>query len=617
VKDRSLVTEQHVRTHTLLKFRIAFVSLFVLVLFCFATVASAQGPFAYVAISSDNTVSVYDLSTNLLVASIPVGASPFVPAVTPSGAFVYVANFFGASVSVIDTATETVVATIPVGSFPKGIAITPDSSTVYVAVPGTNVVSVISTATQSVIANVPVGMNPGFLAVTPDGKFVYDANADSVSVISTATNTVTASISIGLALQFIAISPDGKTAYVTDSSSNSVFVIDIASNTVSGTIAVSNQPEGISISPDGTTAFVVENSVGAEAVVNLASNTVIATVPVGSNPRGSAVTPDGAFLWQTNLNSTFISVISTVNDTVTDFPVGGSSSGLAIAAAPVTSQSITQPLSPTAPNQFSFASHNFTVQYPAGTSFSGVDMTVVAAQASQATFKQRVAGTAFANATCIVYTGAGGNCVDYHVSCSASMGGAISCPSTATPSISVKTSFDTQQQIINPAFLTTPIGTNAWSNIFDSFSLQRIDPTVKGRTKGFSEFVAAELGATNSQGAATFQFLWPLRQEDARVFRAGSVIPALFRLTSIANPKKPVTDAKANISLQMVADAEGNATSDSIVEEGCEIGHFGGIYFFFLNTKHFESGKYVLTVYGNAFSAQQVEFTITQQTRHE
>ena len=119
-------------------------------------------------------------------------------------------------------------------------------------------------------------------------------------------------------------------------------------------------------------------------MLDLASNTVIATIPVGSVPQGSAVTPDGAFLWQTNSSSTFISIVSTASNTVAiNLPVGGSAIHVAMGAAPPTVESITQPLSPTAPNTFSFGPHNFTVQYPAGTSFSGVSMTVVAAQATQ------------------------------------------------------------------------------------------------------------------------------------------------------------------------------------------------------------------------------------------
>ena len=181
----------------------------------------------------------------------------------------------------------------------------------------------------------------------------------------------------------------------------------------------------------------------------------------------------------------------------------------------------------------------------------------------------------------------------------------------SAPSITVKTSFDTQQQIINPGFLTAPIGTNDWSNIFDAFYLQRIDPTVKGRTKGFSEFLAVVLGASDPQGAANLQFLQPLQQEDPRTFPVGFVIPASFELTSIAHPGRPVTDAKAQATVQMVSQLNGIATPQSPSEPVCEIEHIGGFYFFFLDTRHYAPGIYVLTVYGDAFSGRQVQFTIT------
>ncbi|MGH9645029.1 MAG: choice-of-anchor D domain-containing protein, partial [Terriglobales bacterium] len=277
-----------------------------------------------------------------------------------------------------------------------------------------------------------------------------------------------------------------------------------------------------------------------------------------------------------------------------------------------TSESKTQPLNSTGPTQFQFDNntHNFTVQYPAGTSFSGVNMTVTAAQTPQATFQQRVAGTPFANAICIVYEGEAGYCEDYQVNCTGTSGTSISCPSEPTPTISVKTSYDTTQSIINPGFLTAPIGTNQWENIFTAFYLQRIDPTTKGHTTGFSEFFAVDLGATDKQGAGVMQLLWPLRQEDPRAFIAGIPIPVAFRLTSIVNPRKPVTDAKAGLSVVMVSDASGNATSNTVLEAASSFRNVGGLYFYFLDTRQYAPGTYILTVYGNAFAAQEVQFTI-------
>jgi YVTN family beta-propeller protein/probable HAF family extracellular repeat protein len=576
----------------------------------------STGPYAYVPISNGNVVSVYDTTFNLLTASIPVGAAPFDAAVSPNGMFVYVDNSSSSTVSVINPSCNAVIATIPVGpagSIPSGIAVSPDSSTIYVAAHGSNVVAVIDAATNTVKTTVPVGDYPFLLAITPNGQYVYVPNfqSNNVSVISTATNTVVATVPVGLAPQSVGITPDGRSAYVTSTSSNLVDVIDTASNTVVQTIPVNNGPLAAIVAPNGTYAYVSEYSGATTAVINTANNTVIASIPVGGTPYGSAITPDGAFVWQTNWSASSVSVISTAtNSVVATIPVSGYDFNVAIGPAPPTSQSITQPLSPTAPNVFNFGAHNFIVQYPPGTNFSGVNMTVTAALTTTQSFSERLVGTQFARATCIVYSGTGGNCVDYEVTCSSTSGGTISCPSVSTPAITVKTSFDTLQQIINPGFLTTPIGTNNWTNIFEAFYLQRVDPTVKGRTQGFSEFVAVDLGATNQQGAGTLQLLDPLRPTDARIFPAGTVIPVRFTLNSLANAAVRITDAVAGISVVQVTDANGNASGDVVLESRRAFEHCDGIYAYALHTEGYAPGSYVLTIYGNAFPAQQVQFTL-------
>ena len=290
--------------------------------------------------------------------------------------------------------------------------------------------------------------------------------------------------------------------------------------------------------------------------------------------------------------------------------------GSAVLQPPPTSESITQPLNPTAPNVFSFDNdvHNFAVQYPPGASFSGVTMTVNAVQTLQTTFQQRVAGTPFATAVCIPYQGENDYCEDYQVTCMDESGNSVACPSESTPSIAVKTSYDTEQAIINPGFLMAPIGTNEWTNIFDSFYLQRIDPTTKGKTTGFSEFFAVSLGASNAQGAGQFTFLAPLQQSDNRIFPAGTLIPVEFQLASTAQPGQPVTDATAGITVTMVSDANGNPASKIIFEKSSPFRFEGTRYVHYLRTEGYAPGTYNITVYGNAFAAQQVQFTLPART---
>jgi YVTN family beta-propeller protein len=454
---------------------------------------------------------------------------------------------------------------------------------------------------------------------------VYVSGVGStIAVINANTNLVESTFSIPVPAGGYngdagpAMNSSGSIGYVAQDVASvtpgTVTVISIPGNEKTATIQVGTQPEDIVITPNGAYAYVSNVGSNNVSVIDTSNNSVIATTAVGNQPRAIALTPDGAFAYVGNYADSTLSVIQvSTNSVVATIPMP-SPFGILIPSKAPTTQTITQPLSPTAPNQFNYGPHSFTVQYPPGTSFSGVSMTAVAAQATQISIQQRLAGTPFANAACIVYSGAGGNCVDYQVTCANTGGSKITCPSESTPTITVKTSYDTSQSIINPGFLTTPIGTNNWTNIFDSFFLQRIDPTTKGRTSGFSEFVAVDLGATNSQGAGTFQFLAPLQSNDERIFPVGTSIPVSFKLTSVANPGVPVTDATAGITVVMISDAGGNPTSNLVLEKPAAFVFSGGDYVYSLSTTGFAPGVYNVTVYGNAFVAQQVQFTLPAPT---
>src|ERR1017187_4935941 len=108
----------------------------------------------------------------------------------------YIPNEGEGTVSVINVATNTVTATITVGNYPYGVSVSPDGTRVYVTNAMDGTVSVINTATNGVLATIPVGYWPDYLAVSPDGSTVYASNLSSndVSVIRTSDNTVTATI---------------------------------------------------------------------------------------------------------------------------------------------------------------------------------------------------------------------------------------------------------------------------------------------------------------------------------------------------------------------------------------------------------------------------------------
>ncbi len=275
------------------------------------------------------------------------------------------------------------------------------------------------------------------------------------------------------------------------------------------------------------------------------------------------------------------------------------------------SQSVTQLLSPTALNIFNFGAHRFKVQYPPnGPVFSGVYMTVTAVPISQAAYYKRLSGTPFANALCIIYDGAAGNCIDYQVTCATVSGQVIPCPASSAPNIQFWSSYDTEQPIVNPGLLTSPIGANSWQNVMDTFFLTRIDPTTHGHTKGWSEFVSVALGATNPQGLGTFAFNSPLQPLDPKVFPVNQPIPVSFQLSSVANCNRPVTDAVASLTVLKVADALGHPLSQFVYYRLNAFKYSSAGYEYTLPTNSFAPGTYVLTVYGNAFVSTETYFTI-------
>ncbi len=572
------------------------------------TLAITQtGPFAYAANNASDTVSVINIPTGQVANSILVGSGPWGTAISPDQTQVYVTNNQGNSVSVINAASGSVVATIPVQSSPFGVIFTPDGTEAYVVNGSSNTVSVINTATQTVVATVPVQNSPVGVAMAPtsNGTFAYVTNSASntVSVIAVASNTVVQTIPVGTGPRWVTVSPNSASAYVENAGSNNVSVISVATNKVTATISVGTSPFGAAFTPDNSTVYVANSGSNNVSVIDTKSGTVIGLVSGFNNPVQVALTMDGSSAYVTNLNANTVSVIATASNTITGtVQVGDAPIGVAIASAPQMTLQITQPLSPTQQNNFNFGSNTYTVQYPPGTQFSNVNMTITAVEITQAQFQQRVAGTKFANASCIVYGGGAGNCIDDQVTCSDNNGNPISCPSEPHATIAVQTSFTSGQAITNPGYLTTPIGQNMWQNIFTGFS----DITVKGKTQGFSEFIAVDLGATGSQGAAEFELLKP---KLPRNYEYGVLIPIEFRLTSVATGK-PVNHAKAGLSVVMIADAKGNPTQTVIYEKTRAFKEIAPGEYEHDLAAGLGAGTYAVTIYGDSFPAYQGQFKI-------
>jgi YVTN family beta-propeller protein len=88
--------------------------------------------------------SGYGSRAAAVVATVPVGATPYAVAADPCRSRVYVANFGDNTVSVIGAPrSDPVVATVPVGDEPDAVAVDPGTGRVYVTNAGDNTVSLL------------------------------------------------------------------------------------------------------------------------------------------------------------------------------------------------------------------------------------------------------------------------------------------------------------------------------------------------------------------------------------------------------------------------------------------------------------------------------------------
>lgn len=263
-----------------------------------------KGTKAYVTNSNSTTITIIDTSSNEVIGTIGGFDGPSGMVIISKKKIAYVNNYGGpegvgsgngTTVSVVDLASNSIIATITVGQAPAALALSHDHRHVYVinyvdGNPGTGTMSIIDTRSNAVTSTVTGFSGPFGIAITPDDKYAYVTNFGSNNFAPFGTTVsivrldcrphITHTIDLGsIQPAGIAIAPDGEHAYVTNyntlyagsnftdltAGQGTVSIINIdKKEVVSPTIAVDQSPANIAISHDGKFAY----------VTNYTSNTV-------------------------------------------------------------------------------------------------------------------------------------------------------------------------------------------------------------------------------------------------------------------------------------------------------------------------------------------------------
>jgi YVTN family beta-propeller protein len=261
----------------------------------FRVAISPDGKKAYVANSGGTTLSIINTKSNTVVGVIDGFDGPSGIAITPCGKFAYVNNYGhsggagsenGTTVSVVNLKTKTIIATIEVDRAPAALAMSPCGKFVYCICyvngnQGTGTMDIIKTKNNTVVDIVHGFFGPFSIAITPDGEYAYITNFGSnnfapfgttVSVVRLHHDPeIVSTIDLAIQPSGIAITPNGRFAYVSNyntlyagsnftkltAGEGSVNIIDLDTNKViPPTIAVGQSPNQVTISPNGKFAYV-------------------------------------------------------------------------------------------------------------------------------------------------------------------------------------------------------------------------------------------------------------------------------------------------------------------------------------------------------------------------
>ena len=191
-----------------------------------ATDAIAGGAVSFVSIIATDAESA--------VRRIEVPGAVHHTAVSPDGRYAVATHPNAGGVSIIDLSSFMVTATIETGTMPNYVVVSSDSRRVYVSNAGDHTVSEIDAENWVVRRSFRVGASPEHMVLSPDDATLFVANVDdgTVSAVSLVGGAVPAPYAVGGALHGIDLSDDGRTLFVGGREFNKLVAIDLAEGTL-------------------------------------------------------------------------------------------------------------------------------------------------------------------------------------------------------------------------------------------------------------------------------------------------------------------------------------------------------------------------------------------------
>ena len=286
----------------------------------------------------DGTVTLLDLASREITATIAVGEGPHEVAISPDGAWAAVSNYGptgapGATISLIDIAAGSVEATISLGKHrsPHGLAWTKDGAQLIATVESDSALLLIDRASRAVAGVIPLRRaTPDLIALSADGAraYVTALGASDVSVVDLATRKVTTSAPLPRNADGVALRPGSDELWVTSPASDQITVLGVSDLAPRATIASAGYPLRVRFTPDGATALAIFGKSSELKFFDASARKEVAALPMRISkaamhggkgaegyenvtvPLGLAISPDGKWAFVTNGGADALTIVS-------------------------------------------------------------------------------------------------------------------------------------------------------------------------------------------------------------------------------------------------------------------------------------------------------------------
>lgn len=289
-----------------------------------------------VANKAEATVSLVDLASGKIAATLPVGNGLHEVAVSPDGRLALIANYGtgpepGSTLTLIDVPGAKVVKTIDLGEYrrPHGMAFA-GNGRAWVTSEASKALLEVDVEAGRVLRALPTGQEVSHMvAVTPDGSraFVANIGSGSITALDLKEGKKIADVRTGAGAEGIAVTPDGKQVWVTNREADTVTVLDASSLKIVKTIPAAAFPIRAEATPDGKRVLVSLAKSGDLAVFSTASPALERRVKLEATPAadragrlmtqfgdssvpiGIEIAPDGKRAYVAHANADQISIV--------------------------------------------------------------------------------------------------------------------------------------------------------------------------------------------------------------------------------------------------------------------------------------------------------------------